>query len=202
MNTVDYYNGELESFKNIFVTNGVVELLNEAIAPIPDQDETFYQGIKDELETIRDNIYDSYLVLSTKLDNDINTMISNGKGVNNSIKIKQIEQDNDMNYLINTNDKRRGTHELYKDARRKYHIDRQINALLFFAVLLLFSFVNINISYALFSIMVLYISLTTLSVAVDISPILTGLIMITLLYIVYYIRSKVSSVLGKSYTKL
>jgi len=200
MNTVEYYEGELESFRSLPLTNSV-DLLNDIIID-PNQDATFYNNIKTEHNLLENTINSDYLSLSTELDDDINTMILNGQGVNNSIKIKQNEQDNDMNDLINTNDKRRGTHELYKDARRKYHIDRQINALLFFAVLLLFSFVNINISYALFSIMVLYISLTTLSVAVDISPILTGLIIITLLYIVYYIRSKVSSVLGKSYTKL
>ena len=199
MNT-QYYQDELTSFRSLPSTNSVD--LSNVIIKDPNQDATFYDGIKTELENIQNIINNRYLTLSTELDADINTMISNGQGVNDSIKTKQEEQENDMNDLINTNDKRRGTHELYKDARRKYHIDRQINALLFFAVLLLFSFVNINISYALFSIMVLYISLTTLSVAVDISPILTGLIIITLLYIVYYIRSKVSSVLGKSYTKL
>ena len=143
-----------------------------------------------------------FKTISSELQADIKTIIVEIDGTNENI----IEMDdalyNTQAELDNSTDTVMGAYGLYRDSRRQYDLNRQINALLFFAILFLFSFVNIKISYTLFAIMSLYLSVTTLSLAIDMSSIFTTILLIVFLYGVYYIRTNISINLGDPFKKV
>jgi membrane-associated HD superfamily phosphohydrolase len=140
-----------------------------------------------------------FKTISSGLQTDIKTIIDEIYGTNENI----IEMDDTLYItqaeLDNSTDTVMGAYGLYRDSRRQYDLNRQINALLFFAILFLFSFVNIKISYTLFAIMSLYLSVTTLSLAIDMSSIFTTILLIVFLYGVYYIRTNILINLGNPF---
>ena len=160
-----------------------------------------YQTIRDNLNIELTQMNTDFDIISNELSGDINNKITDITNLNE--KIREVDGIilTRRNTVDNSDDMAQGAYGLYRDSRRQYDINRQINALLFFAILILLSFININISYTLFVIMSLYLSVTTLSLVVDMSSILTTLIAMVFVYGVYYTRNNSSISLDNPFKK-
>lgn len=160
-----------------------------------------YQTIRDNLNVTLNQMNADFDIISDELSGDINNNIADITRLNTKIRGTDVVISTRRNTVDSSDDMAQGAYGLYRDSRRQYDINRQINAVLFFAILILLSFININISYTLFVIMSLYLSVTTLSLVVDMSSILTTLIAMVFVYVVYYIRNKTSISLENPFKK-